>query len=202
MDYAKAYQDAAVAIALCLPEGFNTHWQFVNGWTVNDSFNHDSAGECDPEWDAAGITPGVLQQLGYEFVGAGCFALVLKGDTIPEGYVLKVSLSAYDCGPQYWRYCMDHKGEDYVPEVVAMGHDNKTGWRWCLMRELYCLDSWDSSEFRRCHADMTDVMQWAATIGRCDLHADNVMQDGDGNFIIVDPVSMTRSAMTKVWGGY
>lgn len=179
--YDLIYREVAATLFVYMG-GKNTHSAFaVEEWIVHDSF---------AEGDDVGD---------YYVVGAGCFSVCLAGGNIPEGMVCKVSLSAYDQGPQYWRWAKDNPDVEYVCPINAMGHDRETGWRWCVMPLMTPVGyEFESSDLDDMRYD-SDVCEWASTIGELDLHRGNVMYY-EGEVIIIDPVSMTPAARRRCWG--
>lgn len=145
----------------------------------------------------------------YKYVGRGSFSVAILETATNR--VIKISLGDKDTAPLFWQFCIANKAK-YLPKIYRLGEftDPTTGLkiRWALTPKYRTQR--DYSEvlytYHRSHMKGRDhtykvlskqyfplVNRWALVNGlTLDLHDENVMQDKQGNWVCIDPVSIPK----------
>ena len=153
----------------------------------------------------------LLEHFGYEYryIGHGSFSVaILETKT---NRVIKISLGDKDTAPLFWQFCIANK-EKYLPKIYAIGmvevHTVGVKVNWAITPKyrdqmgytLVLRDVHHSHIHGREHTYKVlskryfpKVHRWALVNGlTLDLHDDNVMQDKQGNWVCIDPVSIPK----------
>lgn len=146
---------------------------------------------------------------GYRYIGHGSFSVaILETKT---NRVIKISLGDKDTAPLFWQFCIANK-ESYLPKIYALGTVE--------VQSLVIKASWAITPKYRDQRGYTSVLydvhrnhthgrehsykvlskryfplvnRWAIVNGlTLDLHDENVMQDKQGNWVCIDPVSIPK----------
>lgn len=161
-----------------------------------------------------------LKALGFNLLGAGHFSAAFSHKGLP-GRVIKVGLKKEDSGAAYAAWCRQHQGQEGVPNIhdiqrhqscytVVMDklYEFRTStaeakevakYRIALLISNPNSDlnwAYRARENRTVYPEFAktcdDIRSFFKGIASFDLHDDNVMLDGNGNLVIIDPVSFTE----------
>lgn len=134
----------------------------------------------------------------FTFLNNGAFSLVFLDTTLDA--VLKISLVEDDVANLYWEFCQKNQAP-YLPSIIAMGaethelFDRSLVVDWCvqpryLKNTSYNVLAEQDAEFARIADSLFPSLgEWAKSLPyKLDLHQDNVMQDSQGNLVVIDAI--------------